>query len=113
MPQKPLTDEEICRKYGILVDIGDPDIFATAKAIEHSGRPDRVICECPVMVCPWCSETFTATYYDVCNDEPSKPHELACPECDRMIYVEHVGIVEPDNDDSDVFVTLCTHSPGE
>jgi uncharacterized protein (UPF0212 family) len=107
-----LTDEEICRKFEITVD--HPG-FAMAKALSHN-RVDRIICDVPDLSCPHCGHDFTATYADI---DPENGDEIPCPECDRIIHVEAIFVVdengdliEPGEDDGrevTISVTLSTH----
>ena len=94
-PNKPLTDEEIARKFGIATD--DPH-FDTAKALSRN-RPDRTFCDIPMLQCPHCGQEFQwDDYYDV--DVGSK---IDCPKCERVIYVDTV--------DHRIHVTLTTEEP--
>lgn len=99
-----LTDEEVCRKFGIERD--DPN-FATAKGLAYN-RHDRVICEVPACQCPHCCHEFTATFYDLGSNDPANGDELPCPGCDRIIYIEHIAEPEDGDEDKAVYVTLNT-----
>jgi predicted Zn finger-like uncharacterized protein len=105
----PLTDEEVCRKFG--VEPGTP-AFEVAKRLSRN-RPDRVICEVPELMCPHCTHGFTATYHDLGANDPANGDEVPCPRCGRTIYVEHMTDPEDEEDyDGTIYVTLNTH-PGE
>lgn len=94
-PSKLLTDEEIARKFGIKVT--DP-FFAEAKALNDT-RPDTTICEVPMLQCPHCGREFQWGAYD----DGSVADEIACPRCERVIYVV--------DEVTRIFVTLTTEEP--
>jgi uncharacterized protein (UPF0212 family) len=77
--RRPLTDNEIRRKYGI--DRGDAR-FPAAKALDD-GRRDYTLSDLPMATCPHCGEEFQwDDYYDV-----RAGSERECPRCERTIHV--------------------------
>jgi hypothetical protein len=89
----PPTDEEICRKFGITKD--HPK-FATAKRLANN-RPDRTICECPMIQCPHCGQEYQKE--DYCDVKAGDV--WTCNLCERDIHVEVV--------ETTIWVRLCTH----
>lgn len=103
-----LTDDEVCKKYGITRD--DPN-FATARLLADN-RIDRVICQVPDCQCPHCGHEFTANYIDLGDGDPSNGIEVPCEACERSMYIEHLDGPDDDEFDPDrIMVTLTTDDP--
>ena len=84
MPRKtrPLTNEEIARKFGIPPD--SPS-FAAARALSR-GRPDNTISDLPLLMCPHCGEESRADdLHDVAAGDT-----WDCPRCERTAHVTFV-----------------------
>jgi hypothetical protein len=97
-----LTDEEVCRKFGITTD--NPAFAIARKMSDH--RPDRTVNVLPEMMCPHCGDELTACYEDIRHGR-----EMGCPECERTIWIEHIELPEGSDDggfSGDVTVTLTT-----
>ena len=79
---RPLTDEEITKKFSIPPD---HPRFEAAKAIALS-RIDRAIFDLPMVTCPYCTTEFQKDeYFNVTAGD-----EWECPHCERTIYIEFV-----------------------
>lgn len=93
----PLTDAEICRKFGITRDhVG----FGTARLLSDH-RPDRNISEWPDLMCPHCGAEFRLVGEFV-EAEWSEGDAIVCEICDRLFWVEYVDAEEQ-------ALTLITH----
>ncbi len=84
----------------------DDPLFKTAFLLDKN-RPDRTVNELPDVMCPHCSEEFTATYEDVRHGS-----EMPCPGCENIIHIEHIDLPDGPDDDGfpqgEVWVTLRT-----
>ena len=88
MPNRPLTDEEIAKKFG--TEVSHPQ-FETAKRLSL-GRPDRAICDWPDLICPHCGATFA--YSEGWDESDLATWDLiVCNACERVIYVENADPV--------------------
>jgi hypothetical protein len=106
--QRPLTDEEVCRKFEITRE--DPAFGMARNLADH--RPDCTISDFPEIHCPHCAQYFT--YAGPYVPDEWHPEDLVvCPECERHSYVEHVEDGPPFDDieweNGLVLVYLNTH----
>lgn len=90
---KPLTDEEIEKKYGCKrTDL----YFHQAKALSRN-RPDTTLNDMPLYTCPHCGEECEQESYANVRDGD----EWTCGSCERVMFVVDV--------EHTVCVKLSTH----
>lgn len=95
---RPLTDDEIIRKFGV----GPGEFgFEMAKGLS-SNRPDRTINDMPTVMCPHCGKEEERDYF---FQDVKRGDTWTCGSCEREMYVERV--------EHTIQVTLNTHKENE
>jgi len=98
MANRPLSDDEVCKKFKITPD--HPG-FDYTKSFANSGRPDRIICDMPECACPHCGHEWQAEGEDYADAKDNQ--EWTCPSCERTFWAEHVEL--------SMMITFSTHDP--